>query len=64
MSLGAWVDEATAEAVNAGRPCVVVHKRIGKGAASEQFVTMKLSQFFAWFARGPLPGSTDAQSGQ
>lgn len=49
VSLGTWVDEATVEAVNAGRPCVVVHKRRGKGTADEQFVTMKLGQFLEWF---------------
>lgn len=57
MSLGTWVDEATNEARNAGRPCVVVHKRRGKGTAGEQFVTMNLDQFLAWFVQQVRPDS-------
>lgn len=50
MSLGAWVDEAMVETVNAGRPVFVVHKRIGRGVARDQFVTMTLDQFLSWFS--------------
>lgn len=51
MALGQWVDEAVVEAANAGRPCVVVHKRHGKGQGGDQFVSMRLSDFLGWFAR-------------
>lgn len=45
MSLGAWLAEAETERVNdAAAVGVVVHKRRGKGAAGEQFVTMTLDQ--------------------
>jgi HJR/Mrr/RecB family endonuclease len=57
MSLGQWVDESVVEAENAGRPCVVVHKRIGKGQGADQFVSMRLADFLAWFvAHSPLSG--------
>lgn len=49
-SLGVWVEESRAEAANAGYPVVVVHKRRGKGQAADQFVTMRLADFLAWFA--------------
>lgn len=49
-SLGTWVDESRVEAEHAGRPCIVVHKRRGKGQAMDQFVTMRLGDFLAWFA--------------
>ena len=52
MALGQWVEEAHAEAGNAGRPCVVVHKRIGKGQGADQFVSMRLDDFLSWFAAG------------
>ena len=46
MSLGAWVDEAEVERGNDDALLgVVVHKRRGKGAAAEQFVTMSLASF-------------------
>lgn len=57
MSLGVWVEEAGVEAGHAGRPCVVVHKRIGKGQGGDQFVSMRLSDFLAWFAPKDLPDS-------
>lgn len=45
-SLGEWVKEAQAEADNyqavAG---IVVHKRKGKGAAGDQYVTLTLDDF-------------------
>jgi hypothetical protein len=51
MALGQWVDESLVEAENAGRPCVVVHKRIGKGHGGDQFVSMRLVDFLAWFVQ-------------
>lgn len=49
MSLGAWLDEAKVEAGNARTPFyAVVHKRRGKGAAEDQFVSMPLSVFAEW----------------
>ena len=53
MSLGVWVDEARAEAANAGEPYgVVVHKRARVAAAEEQFVTMPLGMFLQlWLER-------------
>lgn len=56
MSLGAWVDEAKAETVNAGRPVVVFHKRIGKGDPGESFVSMSLAQFVALIQSGVAAG--------
>jgi hypothetical protein len=46
MNLGVWMGEAETEAVNAGRPIgVVVHKRRGKAAWQDQWVTVKLGDF-------------------
>ena len=46
MALGSWVDEAQVEAANLGvRHGVVVHKRRGKTAPEEQFVTLRLIDF-------------------
>ena len=42
-SLGAWLDQAKANA--GGRLPVVVHKRWGKGDPGEAFVTMSLADF-------------------
>lgn len=53
MTLGSWVDESRVEAKNAGRPCVVVHKRRGKGQGGDQFVSMRLGDFLAWFVGLP-----------
>lgn len=48
MSLSEWVREAQAEAKNYGAVAgVACHKRKGKGAAAEQFVTMTLEDFLA-----------------
>lgn len=61
MSLGQWVDEAKVESVNAGRPVVVCHKRVGKGDPGESFVSMPLTQFVALIG---MPDSSATQSGQ
>lgn len=53
MALGTWIDESRVEAENAGRPVVVVHKRRGKGQAMDQFVSMRLGDFLAWFVGLP-----------
>lgn len=46
MSLSQWVREAQEEAMNYDAVAgVVCHKRKGKGAAGEQFVTMTLEDF-------------------
>ena len=46
MSLGAWVEEAEVERANDDAVIgVVVHKRRGKGAGGQQFVTMTLATF-------------------
>lgn len=46
MALSAWVREAQLEAANYGALAgVVCHKRKGKGAAAEQFVTMTVEDF-------------------
>jgi hypothetical protein len=45
-ALAAWVDEATAEARNAGAPVGVVwHHRRGKASPGEGFVTMRGEDF-------------------
>lgn len=46
--LGVWAAEAEAERVNAGAVAgVVLHKRVGKGQAGDQWVTMTLRDFVA-----------------
>jgi len=51
MSLGAWMDEARVEAANAKTPFfAVIHKRVGKGQADDQFVTMPLAVWAEWAA--------------
>jgi hypothetical protein len=46
MSLATWRAESEVEAVNAGLPySIVVHKRKGKGAPEEQWVTTTLGDF-------------------
>ena len=43
MALAQWVEEAKREAENAHAALgIVVHKRRGKGAAGEQYVTLRL----------------------
>jgi hypothetical protein len=42
LALSQWVAEADAEATNAGRPVVVVAKRVGKGDPAESYVVMPL----------------------
>jgi hypothetical protein len=55
MSLGAWVDEAEVERGNDDALLgVVVHKRRGKGAAAEQFVTMSLESFTVMLLGGAV----------
>lgn len=52
MELAGWVDEAEVERGNADAGGgVVVHKRKGKGAAGDQYVTMTLDTF-AWLLEG------------
>ena len=58
MALGQWVEEAKAESVNAGRPVVVFHQRIGRGDPGESFVSMTLAQFVSLVA---LSGSAPSQ---
>lgn len=56
MSLGVWVDEATAEAINAGvEPGVVVHKRRGTTDPRKQFVTMELGALLELLRRITSP---------
>lgn len=45
MALAQWVDEATVEWINAGRPVVVCHKRVGKGSPGDWYVTTTLDDF-------------------
>jgi hypothetical protein len=45
ITLAAWVAEADAESVNAGRPVAVVAKRVGKGDPGEAYVVMPLRVF-------------------
>lgn len=46
MDLAGWLGEAQVEAVNLGVPHgVVVHKRRGKTAPEEQYVTLRLEDF-------------------
>lgn len=46
VSLSQWVKEAQEEAINYGAVAgVVIHKRKGKGAAEDQFVTMTVRGF-------------------
>jgi hypothetical protein len=46
VSLSQWVKEAQEEAINYGAVAgVVIHKRKGKGAAEDQFVTMTVREF-------------------
>jgi len=45
LTLAAWVAEADAEAANAGKPVVVVAKRVGKGDPGESYVVMPLRVF-------------------
>ena len=42
LTLAAWVAEADAEAVHAGRPVLVVAKRVGKGSPGEAYVVTPL----------------------
>jgi hypothetical protein len=52
MELAQWVDEACAEAENAGAPIgVVVHKKRGVTYAGDQYVTMRLCDF-VWLVEG------------
>ena len=60
MELAAWVAEAQKEAENLGAlASVVVHKRRGKGAAQDQYVTTTLGDFMKIIAlsegRGSVP---------
>lgn len=60
MELASWVAEAQREAENLGAlASIVVHKRRGKGAAQEQYVTCTLGDFFKMLrasqARGSVP---------
>lgn len=53
MDLPGWTAEAQVEAANAGVPFgVVVHKRAGRVAPEEQWVTMRLGHFLALVHRG------------
>ena len=46
-SLAGWVKEAEREAENLGAlASIVVHKRKGKGAAQDQYVTLTVGDFF------------------
>lgn len=46
MSLGVWIGEAAVERGNAdAHVAVVVHKRLGKGQAKDQYVTMTAEDF-------------------
>lgn len=50
--LSEWIKAVRQQADNAGAIFgVVVHKRVGKGNASEQFVTLTLADFVAMYAR-------------
>lgn len=52
MDLAGWVDEAEVERGNADAGGgVVCHKRKGRGAAGDQYVTMTLDTF-AWLLEG------------
>lgn len=42
LTLAAWVAEADAESVHAGRPVLVVAKRVGKGSPGEAYVVTPL----------------------
>jgi hypothetical protein len=55
MELAEWVDEAEVERGNADAGgAVVVHKRKGKGAAGDQYVTMTLDTFTWLLEGGPV----------
>lgn len=46
MALAQWVGEAETERGNADADAaVVIHKRVGKGAFDEQYVTMRVKDF-------------------
>lgn len=48
ISLGAWATETEAERVNDGAIAgVIAHKRHGKGAAGDQWITMTARDFVA-----------------
>lgn len=48
LELGSWLTEAEVERVNAcAVAAVVAHKRVGKGQAGDQLVTMTLRDFVA-----------------
>lgn len=48
LELAAWLDEAVREAANDGALLgVVVHKRRGKGAAADQYATLRLGDLVA-----------------
>jgi hypothetical protein len=52
LELAEWIKEAEAEAGNADADAgVVIHKRKGKGAAGDQWVTMS-AETFAWLLLG------------
>jgi hypothetical protein len=42
LALAQWVAEADAEAINAGKPVVVVAKRVGKSDPGQAYVVMPL----------------------
>lgn len=46
LALSQWVAEADAETLNAGRPVVVVAKRVGKSDPGEAYVIMPLRRLF------------------
>lgn len=55
MALAGWVDEANAEAANAGVDAgIVVHKRRGRGDALDSYVTMDLRTFLGLLARAEV----------
>ena len=52
LNLAGWMAEAQAECGNADAGAgVVVHKRVGKGQAADQYVTLSL-ETFAWLLVG------------
>jgi hypothetical protein len=50
LSLAQWCAEADVETQNAGRPVVVVAKRVGKGDPGEAYVIMPLRRLYRLMA--------------
>lgn len=58
LSLGVWASEAQTEAANDGAAIgVVVHKRHGRGAPGDQWVSMTLADFAWLLGAEPRPAA-------